>query len=455
MVFRPSLLLTVAGFALAAAAPGSPASAAGRLAVERVKLENGLQLVLSHQPAVPIVAIACLVDGGARVDPPGKAGLAGLTGDLLSEGTKGRSSQDIARLVDAIGAQFSTGSSQDWIELDASVLARDFETGVDLVARSLREPTFPAEEVDRRRAEVLGELVAGDDDPHVVAQRAFRKAVFADGPYGHPVDGTPATVKAIKREDIVAFHRREMNPERTVCTMVGDVETARMREVASARLGDWKTAQAPPPQPTAQPTPGAAEQIVEMPVTQATIVLGQVGVARSNPDYFPILLMNHVLGGGGFTSRLMQKIRTEGGLAYGVSSSFGSTRLPGPFQIMLQTKLESVADAIRLVRAEVQKLHDEGATDAEIEAAKDYLTGSFPLRLDSTSKLASFLAQVQYFGLGDDYIERYADRVRSVTSEDVRRAAARYLQPDALVQVIVGPRAALEKKAAGSSSSPP
>ncbi len=443
--------------ALACGLAGLLATAATARAqvVERATLDNGLTLVLSTQSAVPIVAIHCLADGGARLDPPGKAGLAGLTASLLAEGTKGRSSQDIARLVDSLGGSFRTEAAQDWVSLSASVLSRDFETGVDLIARSLREPTFPADEVARRRTEILGDLAAQEDDPTALGHRAFRKAVFGTAPYGHPVDGTPETVKRLTREDVVAYHRKAVRPERTLCTMVGDVAAESMREVAGRLLAQWRQAGDPAPEPTPGASPPARELVVDMPVSQASIVLGQVGVARSNPDYFAILLMNHILGGGGFTSRLMQKVRTEGGLAYGVGSSFASTRLPGPFQVALQTKVESAAEAMRIVQSEIRRLHDEGATAEELEAAKAYLTGSFPLRLDSTGKLGAFLAQVQYFGLGDDYIARYAERVRAVSVEDVRRAAATYLHPDALVQVVVGPRGALADQGIGGSSPPP
>lgn len=437
----PSLVLAAA---LLAAFPSAEAGAATP-AVERPKLANGLQLVLSNQPSVPIVAISCLVDGGARVDPPGKEGLAELTGGLLSEGTKGRSSQDISKIVDSLGARFSTGASQDWVEVGASVLARDFETGVDLVARSLREPTFPTEEFSRAKAETLGSLESSEDEPQVVAGRAFRKALFGAAPYGTPVDGSLASVKRLSREDVVAFHAG-LDPSRTLCAIVGDVEPARMKEVAERLLGAWKPAVRALPEPKAAPAPTARTVIVDRPVAQASIVLGQVGVPRTDPDWFPIVVMNHVLGGGGFTSRLMKRIRTQGGLAYGVSSSFGATRLPGPFQVVLQTKVPSAAEAARIVREEVQRLHDEGATEEELAAAKDYLTGNFPMKLDSTAKIAGLLAQMQYFGLGDDYIDRYAERVRAVTLDDVRRAARAHLHPDALVQVVVGPKSDLEKQ---------
>ncbi|MBY0279457.1 insulinase family protein [Candidatus Binatia bacterium] len=438
------LLPSLAGVALAVTVLASPAHAAGPL-VERTTLGNGIRLVLSQQRSVPIVAINCIIDGGARVDPPGKAGLANLTGSLLSEGTKGRTSEEISRLIDSLGGSFDTGTSSDWVLASAAVLSRDFATGVDLIARSLREPTFPPEEVERRKKETLGELEADEDEPGLVAQRAFRKALFGTAAYGSPVDGTPESVKSLTRDDVVAYHRDEIQPSRTICAIVGDVPTTEMKSTVERLLGDWQGSGKPLDAKAAN-VPPARSVVVDRPVTQASVVLGQIGVARSNPDYFPILLMNWVLGGGGFNSRLMQSIRTKSGLAYSVASAFESSKLPGAFQVALQTKVESAAQAIEMVRAEIKKLHDEGATEAELVAAKDYLTGNFPLRLDSTGKLAGFLGQVEYFGLGDDYIERYAERVRAVSLDDVKRAAAKYLQPDALVQVVVGPASKLAEQ---------
>jgi zinc protease len=445
-----SLLLSFACLATLAHAPA--ARAAGPV-VERATLPNGIRLVLSQQRSVPIAAINCIIDGGARVDPPGKAGLANLTGSLLSEGTKGRTSEEISRLIDSLGGSFDTGTSSDWVLASAAVLSRDFATGVDLVARSVREPTFPPDEVERRRKEILGELEADEDEPGLVAQRAFRKALFGDAAYGKPVDGTPDSVKALTRDDVLAYHRDEIQPQRTICAVVGDVATSEMKATVERFLGDWQ-ATGKSLETKAAVAPPAKSVVVDRPVTQASVVLGQIGVARSNPDYFPILLMNWVLGGGGFNSRLMQTIRTKSGLAYSVASAFESSKLPGAFQVALQTKVESAADAIKLVRAEIQKLHDEGATEAELKAAKDYLTGNFPLRLDSTGKLAGFLGQVEYFGLGDDYIERYGERIRAVTLEQVKAAAQKYLAPDALVQIVVGPAAKLAEQGITGTADP-
>ncbi len=438
-----SLRTTILRLATACLLTAAATSLAAGPAVTRTQLDNGLRLVLSEQPAVPIVAIDCLVDGGARVDPVELPGLAALTGALLEEGTKGRSGQDISKQIDSLGGSFSTGTASDWVNVGASVLSRDFETGFDLVARSLREPTFPEEAVERLRADTLGELQASEEHPGYLASRGFRKALFGSSPYGHPAHGNEASVKAIKRSEIIEFHQNWIVPERTICAIVGDVKPNRMEEVARKKLGSWKRGQ-PLPEPAPAKAPPARDVLIDMPTTQANIVIGQIGVDRKNPDFFAIRLMNHILGGGGFQSRLVDTVRDENGLAYSVHSGFGSNRLPGAFQVVLQTKVESASAAIDLVRAEIAKIHEDGVTQDELEAAQDYLTGNFPLSLDSTSKLTGFLAQVEYFGLGNDYIETYGDRIRAVSTKDVGAAANKYLEPNALVQIVVGPEAELE-----------
>ncbi len=438
----------VLGLLLAACLSNPTTAAAGprTAAVDRrITLDNGLRLLLSRQRSVPIVAIECLVDGGARVDPATRPGLAGFTAALLDEGTRQHSSREIAQLADSLGGSFSAGAAEDWINVSAFFLARDFETALELVAASLSTPTFPPEEVERIRRQILGSLEASEDEPGWVANRAFLAALYGQAPYGHPIAGNPATVKALRREDLVAFHEDEMSPERTICVIVGDVEVQTMETNARRLLGDWAAPAHDRADTRPAPLPPSAPRVVvvDRPLEQANVVLGQSGVSRDDPDYFPLLVMNHILGGGGFTSRLLDTVRTRAGLAYGVYSHFIPNRLPGPFEIVLQTKVASTAQAIDLVRREVRRMHDTGATADELAAAQDYLTGNFPLRLDSTAKLADLFARIEYFGLGPGYITTYAERVRAVSSADVKRVAQAHLRPDALVTVVVGPRETL------------
>ncbi len=421
---------------------GTCVTTAAALESERATLDNGLRLVLSQQASVPIVSIDCLIDGGARIDPRDRPGLAGMTADLLDEGTRAGTAREIARRIDSIGGSFGTAAAYDWTHVGAAVLSRDFATAIEMIADSLRYPTFPESEVERVRRETLGGLEAAEEDPGDVAARTFRQALYGDAGYGHPVAGTPASVEAITRDEILAFHQRSITPDHTICAIVGDVTTDQMLAAAREKLGSWKGIAVLAKDRLTTP-PGSREIRIDRPVTQANIVIGQLGVARDDPDYFSILLMNHILGGGGFTSRLMEEVRTQKGLAYSVYSSFSSTRLPGPFRVVLQTRAETAGEAIAIVRREISRMHLDGVSEAELAAAQDFLTGSFPLRLDSTAKLSGLLAQIEYFGLGDDYIERYAERVRNVTQAEVAAAARRHLRPEDLIVVAVGPEAEL------------
>ncbi|MFP6665299.1 MAG: pitrilysin family protein [Deltaproteobacteria bacterium] len=420
-------------------------TAASAFESQRATLDNGLRLVMSEQKSVPIVSIDCLVDGGARIDPRDRPGLAGITADLLDEGTRAETAREIARRIDSIGGSFGTGAAYDWTHIGAAVLARDFTIAMDLIANSLRYPTFPEAEVERVRRETLGGLEAAEENPGGVAARTFRQALYGDASYGHPVAGTPAAVQAITRAEILAFHQRSITPDQTICAIVGDIATDQMLATARAKLGDWQGVAVLSKDRLTTP-PASREIRIDRPVTQANIVIGQLGVARDNADYFPILLMNHILGGGGFTSRLMQEIRTRKGLAYSVYSRFSSNRLPGPFRVVLQTRAQTAGEAIAIVRREISRMHRNGVSAEELAAAQDFLTGSFPLRLDSTAKLSGLLAQIEYFGLGDDYIERYGERVRSVTLAEVAAAARRHLRPEDLIVVAVGPEVELSQQ---------
>lgn len=432
---RACLLL---GSLLAGLGSLPPTSAYAALETQRHTLSNGVRLVLSTQRAVPIVSIDCLVDGGARLDPADQPGLAGLTADLLDEGTRQRSSQEIARTIDSLGGSFGTGASRDWIHAGAAVLSRDLATAFDLIAESLRDPTFPPEEVERTRRETLGALEAAEEDPGTVAARTFRHALYGNTAYGYPVAGTPASVAKIDRQAVMDFHRRAVTPGRTICAVVGDASEKELLAEARRTLGTWEGSAQAEKSATLLPPPANIIR-VERELEQANIVIGQLGVARDNPDYFPILLMNHVLGGGGFTSRLVEEVRSREGLAYSVYSQFSSSRLPGSFRVVLQTRAESAGRAVALVRREIARMHEEGVSGEELAAAKAYLTGSFPLKLDSTGKLSSLLAQIEYFQLGEDYIERYTSLVQAVTADEVAAAARKYLRPEALIVVAVGP----------------
>ena len=413
-----------------------PVHAAGP-AAQRSTLPNGARLIVSEQHVLPMVVIQVLVDAGARRDPQGKDGLASLTADLLTEGTRSKSASQIKEAVDFIGAGLDTSADTDFALSSLTVLSKDLDTGLGLLTDVLLHPTFPDAEVKRRREAALASIRASEDNPGTVAQRAFVAAVFRGEPYGHPVIGTAETVRRLTRADVEGFYKQHYRSDDTIIVVAGDVAAADIEQRLRQALQEWPARGAEPfayPAATARrPEPVR----IEKPITQANILLGHRGVARDNPDYYALTVMNFILGGGGFTSRLLDNIRTKAGLAYSVASYFVAGKSPGSFQISMQTKNESAGDAIARTCSELEHIRREPVSDEELADAKLYLTGSFPLRLDSTAKIAGFLAQVEFFKLGADYADTYVQRINAVSKDDVLRVAQQYLHPDELQLVVV------------------
>jgi len=419
----------VALLAKAAIAGGPPAT--------RSTLPNGARLIVSEQHALPLVVIQVMIDAGARRDPTGKEGLADLTADLLTEGTKTRSAIQISETSDFIGASLGTSADMDFAILTLTVLSKDLDSGLELFLDVLLHPTFPEAEVNRRREAALAAMKAEEDDPGHVAERAFTSALFRGEPYGHLVIGTPESVRRLNRTDMVAFYREHYHPARSIITVVGDVTAADIAGRFERAFQGWNGA---PPAAFEYPTSNATTAppiIIEKPISQANIILGQRGIARDNPDYYALTVANYILGGGGFSSRLLDNIRTKAGLAYSVASAFSVNKSVGSFQVVMQTKNESANDAIQRACAELARIRRDAVSDDELSEAKLYLTGSFPMRLDTTAKIAGFLAQVEFFNLGDDYADTYAQRINAVTKEDIQRVTQQYLHPDQLLMVVV------------------
>jgi zinc protease len=400
-------------------------------------LDNGAILIVSEQRSLPVVVIQITIDAGSRLDPQAKAGLANLTSELLTEGTTKRSASEISDTIDFLGAALDSNADTDFAGASLAVLKKDLTTGLDLLADVLLHPAFADAELVRRREAVLASIRASEDQPGTVAGRAFQRALFGTEPYGHPVEGTLDSVPKLTRADIQNFYRQYYRPGRSIVTVVGDVSVEEIKPQLEAALRGWtggagESLVYPPPHPPVQ-----REVTIDKPLTQANIILGQRGVARDNPDYYAITVMNYILGGGGFSSRLLDNIRTRGGLAYSVSSAFSVNKAPGSFEVVMQTKSASAGDAIARARAEIERIRREPVADDELSEAKRYLTGSFPLRLDSTRKISGFLSQVEFYGLGRDYADTYAARINAVTKEDVLRVAQQYVKPEEMILVVV------------------
>jgi zinc protease len=404
---------------------------------QRSVLGNGIVLLTSEQRALPMVSIELLIDAGSRHEAPKQEGLANLTARLLTYGTQRRSALQISETLDFIGAGLSAGCGEDLATVSMTVLKKDLATGLELLAEVLTQSTFPQEEIDRQKQAIIASIKAREENPGDIAQKRFAAALYPQSPYGRPVEGSEASVKGLEQQSLRAFYERYYRPNGTILSVVGDVSHQEIAQALNEAFRSWTKGE-PATSPVAPSKVGSAENIrVNKDLTQANIILGHEGVGRENPDFYAIQVMNYILGGGGFASRTLDSIRNERGLAYSVYSYFSAEKGHGTFELVMQTKNETVLEAIRIAEAEIHRMREELVTEGELSDAKDYLTGSFPLRFDTNRKVANFLAQVEYFQLGLNYPERYPDLIRRVTREDVRRVAQTYLKPEKLITVIV------------------
>lgn len=400
---------------------------------------NGMTVLVLEQHFLPIVEVHALVKTGSAQDPPDKAGLANLVASLLDEGTTTRSSKQLAEQIDFVGGALEVKTSEDFTTASARVLKKDADLGFTLLADILQHPAFHKQEFDRIRTQILGEMASDNDDPGHVAMKAFNQLVFHGHPYRWPLHGTEETVAKITLADVSSFYAKEYVPGQVILTIVGDITVDQATGLVQTHFGSWKKT-SPPTRNVkkAAPIEKKTVQLIEKDLTQSNIVLGHGGISRTNPDFYAVTVMNYILGAGGFSSRLMDSIRDKQGLAYGIMSHFDARLMPGSFWINLQTRSESTNQAITGVLAELRNIRETPVSDQELAEAKSFLMGSFPLRLDSTAKLAQVLAQVEFYGLGFEYFSQYPKWIERVTKEDVQRVAKQYLDPHKYALVVVG-----------------
>ena len=417
--------------------------------VDRKQLDDGMRVLVIPQPHLPMVVVSVLVDAGSRYDPPGKEGLANLTTALLTEGTERRTAAEIHDAVDFLGAKLSGGAGDDYATLNLTVLKKDLEQGFDLFSDVLLHPKFPKDEFARKRDEALAELESEEQNPGALADRAFRKTLHGTGPYRAEPGGWKESVAKLALGDVKSYYRAAFRPERAILVASGDVTMEEIASLVQSKLGSWKgegeEAKLPP---TVSPPPAEVIRI-DRDLTQTNLIWGHIGTTRDNPDWYAIQVMNYILGGGGFSSRMMNSIRVEAGLAYSVATYFVPGKLPGSFQAVLQTKTASTAEALKRLKAEVNRIRAEPVTDEELASAKRYLTGSFPLRFDSDAEMVSFFSQIEFYGLGLDYPSRYDRLINSVTKDDILRVANKYIHPEEAILVLVGKQADLRSADGG------
>jgi zinc protease len=408
-------------------------------------LPNGLTVVVSPKHKLPLVSMSVRFKAGSANDPEDGAGLAAMTARLLDKGTTHRSASAIADEIDFLGAQLEATAGGTGSTVALSVLAKDVERGIDLLADILQHPGFDATELERERAQVLSEIHQQRSDPNEMVSRLFRETLYADHPLHRPISGYAHTVSQITREEVVAFHQRFYAPNNAIVVMVGALPEERMLEIIQRAFGAWPTRpldQTTLPQPTA--TLGKQVRIVEMDVNQTYIQWGHLSVRRGDPEFAAIRGMNYILGGGDFVSRLMDVIREQQGLAYAVDSEFvGGSRFPGFFVVALQTAIPTTVPALKSLLAVIEGMQQTPVTLEELTDMKRYYEGSLPAQAETYEQVTRLLLDREFFGLPDGYWETEIQRIQQLTAQDIQQLARRYLDMNNFVLALVSKRAEL------------
>ncbi|MFP4132120.1 MAG: M16 family metallopeptidase [Thiohalospira sp.] len=407
--------------------------------IQQWQTDNGADVLYVHAPELPMVDLQVTFAAGSARDG-GKPGLAALTNGLLEAGAGERGEEAIADDLAASGAELSTSAERDRASVHLRSLAdpERLEPALAILADVLARPTFPEEAFERERRRALVGLRQAKQDPGEVADRAFHRALYGDHPYAHPTSGTEESVEGLARTDVATFHDRYYVAANADVAIVGDVDRERAAELAEAAVAELPDGEAAPPLPEVADLEEAEQVAKDFPSAQTHLLIGQPGMRRGDPDYWPLLVGNHILGGSGFGSRIMEAVREERGLAYSAYSHFRPLGRRGPFIIGLQTANANAEEAEELARELLADFVEEGPSEDELEAAKANLVGSFPLRINTNSDLLGYLAMIGFYDLPTDYLDRFTDRVEAVTVEDIRDAFRRRVDPDRLVTVTVG-----------------
>lgn len=418
--------------------PAAPRETKVPQAVEKT-LPNGLRVIVVPKPGIPLVAARVMIKAGAAADPKGRDGLAQLTATVVTKGTKTRSAEEIARGVEALGATMSALAGWDSSSIDVSVMSSNLSKVMDYVGDVVRNPTFPKEEVDRERTRTIDSLQVTLQEPSAIASLAASRLVFGDAPYAHNLDGLPATVEKIRREDLMRFHRAHYRPENAVLVFAGDVSVDAAFALAERVFGGWKRGKATEGTAAggrdARP-PGVV--VIDMPEAgQSAVVVARRGIRRTDPAYMQAMVANAVLGGG-YSSRLNQKIRIERGLSYGADSAFEARAQAGPFTASTQTKHESVPEVISIITAEVTGLGENDVPQTELLPRKAALIGNFVFSMETTSGIVNRVSALALHGLPLSGVNRYVADVQAVTPAEVRRFATSSLGGNDYSIVVAG-----------------
>ncbi|WP_316014375.1 pitrilysin family protein [Roseobacter sp. HKCCA0434] len=419
------------------------APALAQTEIEEVVTPGGVTFWLSSEPSIPIVSMEFVFRGGARLDPDGLPGTVTMMSGLLNEGAGELDALEYAQEVESLAARFGFDASRDLFTVSASMLRENRVEAVELLRLALQEPRFDEDAVARVRAQMASVVRSNQTDAGTLASQTLFKIAYPDHPYATPVDGTPESVAAITVGDLRAAREDVLVRDRAFVSVVGDVSAEEASELVDIVMEGLPQSGPDLPGDVDVALSGGVA-VVPLPGGQSQALFGHAGIARDDPDFMAAFVLNHILGGGGFTSRLTEEVRVKRGLTYGIGS-FLSTPDHGPLMLgSVASANGTVAEALDVVRAEWARMLEDGVTQEELDDAKRFLTGAYPLRFDTNAKIANILVGVQEAELGIDYTQRRNALIEAVTVEDVNRMAERLLQPEALTVVVVGEPEGLE-----------
>ena len=429
---------------LALAAPALAADELRLPPVTRATFDNGLRVLVAEYHELPLVEFHLIVGAGAAQDPAGKEGLAALTAGTLTRGTGKLSADELARAIDGLGGRITATPGPDSTIVTAEFLSKDFRAGLDLLRQVLLDPAFARDEVRRRRDEQAADIVAALENTSAVADKCFAGFLYGAHPYGRPIDGRSTTVPKLGRGDVADFYERWYRPNDTILVLVGDVAAAEATVRLREAFGAWRprpdavaARAAPPPRLTARRV-----LLVDKPdATQTQIRLGNVAIARSDPEYVPATVANTILGGG-FTSQLIEELRIKRSLTYSAWSAFVARLTGGDFRLGTFTKTPTTAETLALALSVEGEFRTRPPARESLAKAKTYLRGQFPLRIESPDALAARLGEAEFNALGPDELATYRERVAVVTPQQVAEVAAKLMPPPEAVAIVVVGKAA-------------
>lgn len=430
----------VLAFALLTTAALAFNTSAQAMKIQEVTTKAGIKAWLVEEHAVPLVAMRFAFEGGSAQDPSGKEGLSNFITGMMDEGAGDLESHAFQKRMEDIAMRMSFEDSKDFLYGSFETLSENRKAAVELLKLVINKPRFDNEAVDRIRTQLIAGLAYAKRDPNKVASEQWFAAAFAGHPYGRPSNGTEESLKTVTRDDLEAYRRNTFAKANLRVVVVGDINAKDMGDMLDDVFGALSEKPKLTPVPHVDPKPKNKQTVIEMPVPQSVAVFGGNSIARNDKDFMPAYVLNHLLGGGGFASRLMEEVREKRGLAYSVYSYLQPFRASSVFLGGVATKNEEMAQSLDVIRTEFKRAVEAGPTQQELDNAKSYLTGSFALRFDTNAKIANQLLYFFTEDFGVDYVDRRNKEVEAVTLDDVKRAAKSVFANDLYVTIAGRPK---------------